>query len=308
MQEINNSWIIHKTIQETEKIASKLEELLRKKQQQEIVFLLSSPANLRSLVIRNGEKNAYIKVLLEAFVFLLGEEFGDKKIANIKSSKILDFIHREGLPEKLLAEILAANFHLKNEEVFFDVLKVIKENKNSFRDREVFAYALNIYAAWLGSFENKHEENLEVNKMVLDLARKNSLRVLECKALFALSDHKAYRKEKKLKPRKQVEDYKRLSKKFLELGNDYDALRCDIETALGYMRLSNNQTDEEREKTLKKALLIAKKAQKKSREMGYPKAFLRIKTILSYIYKEKGNELQAIRYAKEAEKLRGNYF
>lgn len=308
MREKNNNWKIHKDKNDTQKIASDLKMALKKDDYLTVLSLLSSPINLKSFVVRRGEKGEYYDLILDSFLFLLKKDLSFQQIQEIKSKVLIDFVHKKELPEIILSEILAIAFHKRDEKLFKYILDVILKNKKLFKNIEVTAFALNIWGAWLGVVEKNHEKNIEVNKQALAIARDHNLGVLECKALFALCDHKGHRKEKILKPRNQVDDYENLSKKFMDLGIDYDSFRCDIELALSYLNLSKKQVGKDREKNLEKALLEAKKAQKNARKMVYPNALIRIKNILSDIYEQNGNEIQSSRYAKEAAKLREKYF
>jgi predicted DsbA family dithiol-disulfide isomerase len=227
---------------------------------------------------------------------------------DIDGNKLIMFLHEVGLPERLLFEILAMAFHKRDEKIFKPLLEKILNNQKDIADKDVLVAAMNAEAAWLGSVENNHEKNLEINKEALSIAREYGLEVMECKLIFALSDHKAYREEKKLKPKNQIEDYQKLSSRLLKLGVDYDALRSDIELAFCYLNLSKKQDGKTKESNLNKALSEAKGAQEKARKMDYPNAFIKVKNILSEIYKEKGNKIQANRYLREAGKLKEKYF
>lgn len=304
----DNFWKIHKNPRETGKLAEDLEAAVNYKNSLAVASLLSVPGNVRSLIVRRGQNNYFLDLPLTAFLFLLAQKFGNKKIEEINSDDFKKFLRIFSLPEMVVAEILAIAFHLRDRKIFEGLLNLITRSKDFFQDAEALAYILNIYGSWLGSVEGDHIKNVEVNKQALTLARKNNLAVMECKSIFALSDHKAFRDEKELKPKNQIEDFKKLSKRFFDLGVDHDSLRCDIELAFAHLMLAKKQSCEDRDKNLEKALSVAKKAQEKARKMEYPNAFIRVKIILRDIYMEMENETQTIRYSKEIEKLKAKHF
>jgi hypothetical protein len=300
-----SNWYIHENPDNTHKAAEKLRDALIAKDNKSVSDILKMPGNVRSFIVRFGKNGEYIKLLRQAFMLLLAS--GNAK-ANISEEKITDLMEKNNFNLFLLAEMMAVAFHLRDQDLFYKLFLYLEKRKNSIGRSESYLFALNAFASWEGSVDHNHEKNLKLNKMVLALARENDLKIMEQKAKFALSDHKAYKKEKPLKPGLRIKDFKDMAAVFRNYGIEYDALRADMEYLDSLNNLIVKTADQEQKIDLiNAALKEGKTILSALKRIEYPKALIRLKQVLAKTYNNAGNKKMSLKLNKEALILEKKY-
>lgn len=293
-----NNWAIHTDPAQTHEAARQLEAALAEENPALIASILAQPHCVRSLTVRLGEKGHYIKMLRQAFRLLAAETGSDP--GRLTETYGLDIF--------LLAEIMAVAFHLRDQALFYELFLFFDRNQARLQDTEAYLFALNAFASWEGSINGNHEKNLDINRKILESARRNNFPVMEQKAKFALSDHKFFKTDKPLDPKLRIKDFTEMAEVFRRHSIEYDALRADIES-LDSQRLIIAKTTNARERAhkLDTAIDQGKQLLARIKKIDYPKALIRAKTIMAQLYTLSAHPQTALRLEKETLKLKDKY-
>ena len=297
------NWQIHEEPRETRMIAAELETAIKKNNLKKIADIIKSERNIRSLIVRWGERGKYILLLRQAFLLLAGP-----KSSMINDEKISLFIEKHNFNPFFLAEMMAVAFHLRDTDLFYKILVYFEQRKKLFGESEAYLFALNAFASWEGSVNNNHEKNLKLNKQILEIAREKGTVIMEQKAKFALSDHKAYKTKKALRPSLRINDFNKMAKIFRDYGIEYDALRAEMEGLDSLNNLIELTTDPaKRSRLIEKALVYGKQILTALKKIEYPTALIRLKRILSISYDLAGQKKFAARLKREAAIMEKKY-
>ncbi|TSC94867.1 MAG: hypothetical protein Athens101428_149 [Candidatus Berkelbacteria bacterium Athens1014_28] len=297
-------WDIHETPEETERVVLELEKAVQKNNTKSVKKILKDPSVLRSITIRRGQNGKNHKIFLKSFDFLLEDEFGENEnAASFSVEKILDFLHREDIPEQVLNSLAIVAFHAQNKELFFNVIDGIIGNFENFLDREVVIEAQHDLASWKSFYEKNKKEAININRWIIGECDKIGAGVLRKKTTFGL----AYDKE--IKHKSKAESFKKTGEELKEkFNNKYNALRMEMaygESLLLYAKLKSGL---HREKILREAKDVTLEALKSSIKSGYMKAEMKISKLLGEIYLEIGDERKAKSYRKRFEKIEDGYY
>ncbi|MDP1884142.1 MAG: hypothetical protein Q8L10_02135 [Candidatus Moranbacteria bacterium] len=245
--------------------------------------ILSDPKMLRSFVVE-GEYDG-LQRGLEVF---LKEEFGPQAdIYSVKGGDMVAMLHRAGLPEQYLVELLDAAFHRKDAVMFYRLLAVIFENGDSLENRDLVLRAEHNRASWKYSIGKDPEASIKANLKVAREAGERGQDILHWKARLGLAS------QKNLKPKDKASDFKTIAEKMESLDHLYDAHRAKIEEARARVHLASLQISAKdsavREDNLERARGLIGEVMEYSKKSGYKKlAEITLKLLERYA-KESGN-------------------
>ena len=294
-----HAWGIHASSNETDEILQRLEDSVQSADQAGIIDIIKDPVNLRSLIVRRGEKQKAHKLLAVSFESLLKDccKFGMENLKNDDGRLIL-YLREHGIPEQYLNEMTHAYYHLDEKAKFDILINYILANEGMFRDREVPVRALHDLASWKATKENNISDAIELNKRVIEESRKQGFCVLEKKATFGL----AYQKD--IKQKNKISGFEEVSKDLGDKhGDPYDALRGQIEKNWSLLRYSRFKSGNLKEELLLKAKNGALDCLKQSIEMRYVNAEMLSSKLLSEIYRDLGDDRKADSYEKRIAKM-----
>lgn len=296
---MNNPWKIHGTKEETEGNFLKLKVAVEEKSIKAIRDIIASNVNCRSFIVRRGKENLYIRFFLEGFLILANA------ISEGESLDVLRVVHCYDLPEHIVIELMAAAYRMREGEFFKACEAAVFENKDLIIDKEVVPAIYHEMAAWSGEIEKDSQKAIEYNKQALGLARAGRFEIIELKIMFGLSYNKSRRDSNPLSQKERIGDFQNYKNRFRELGDDYDALRAEIEEARAIFNYSKTQNN--RLEFVDNALDLVKSAHAESRRIGYVNALIQAKELLAKIYMELNKKSMAERFEKEAANLRREY-
>jgi len=303
--EITQKWQLQKPDNTIEKV-SELEEALKSKSLDEIQKLLQEPDTLRSLVVRRGEKSKNYKIFLDGFDLLVKEKFGPgENLMSMNGKDLIDFLHEVGLPEQILAEITDVAYNNRNKELFFKYLRIIFENEENLKDKEMFSRAQHNLASWEATVNKDFQKSININRKILEETQPFGREVLVQKAKFGLLHGK------KLRSKDKAKDFNEIAASMEKLGFFEGSVRAKQEAARAYLELAKNQTGNLRYNNLDKAQVLALDSLKQSIDIKYPNAEINSRRILANIYSEMGKKKEyqrkTISFGKKAEKLANDY-
>lgn len=224
-------WGIHPK-KDTIEIVGSLQGALKSRDTEAVRKIFHDPKTLRSLV--EGGKYEQLE---SSFAMLVADKFGpEKNISNIDDEDVIAMIHEYDIPEQMLAEILAAEFHKKDSVAFYRMARIILENRGLLENQSVVSTAEHSLASWKGSVENDHKKALELNRKVIEEALASGDTALVAKATFGLTFNKD------LKFGEKIKSYEKLARQLGELSEgknlQYLALRFKLEEARERLKLA----------------------------------------------------------------------
>lgn len=199
----------------------KLKKLLIGKKLDALIDALKDVRYANMLINLRGKENEYIKLLWNVFKILL---------ATFSTTELLKIFNERKIPESVFNQIMRVANRMRDEKMNAQIFDFINLHGKLLKDMGVIAEALHDQASWENAIAGDYQQALKLNKKALEISRKNRLKHLETKILFGLTHNKSLDTTINLKISNQIEDYQLYYKKFLELHDEYHALRALIES------------------------------------------------------------------------------
>ena len=278
MSLLNYEWGVYDN-NKTELIKVQLKKAIIDKNTEVIIQIFNDLKGLQSLRISRGQNSENFVLILNAFNTLLENKGYSLNIDN--SALVLKYI--QGLmSESILWFTISAAYHLREREMFFAILEMVKKEKDNLNDNSLYYWIMHDYASWLEAVEGDSEKALAIN---LEVAKETE----------ALPDQTLYFKartgityNKKLTPKQKAEDYLFYAENFFRLNQVYEVFRLIIEASKAYLDWSKQQgVNNEGFKRLNQAKELALLSYKIAKDISYPNLEILSSEVLGFVYRER---------------------
>lgn len=277
--------------EKTFELSSELKDALAIENEEVVRKILEDAKARKGFIVSRGKQGENLKLFKTGVDFLIEQEFGDQEVfMEVKSSKVIDWIHEVDLPESFLSDMTSVFYHLKDKNrqenndseniaKFFRFLQIIEENEFNIKDGSVIYEAEHNLATW----EKEVCDNFYASeKHNLNLLKKEDVSpIITAKARFGIS----YNRE--IKPRKKAEEFEKIAIIMNELGDYHDAAQAVSVAAKSYLALAERQMKSNAirqgsliEENLGKAEVLAFDALEKAEDLKYLKAKIRAMEVI----------------------------
>ncbi len=276
---------------------AKLKKLVLHAEPEELLDALKDSRYPETLLVLRGKKNEYSKLMYTLFIKLLD---------NYSNQDLLRLFQKQQISETIFIQMMTIFFQMRDKKAFDRILNLTFEHPEQFKNKPIIAEALHIQASWENAITKNFQKALQLNKIALSICRKNGFKLLETKILYGLTHNKSLDSMIHLKLSHQIKDYEKYYKKFLELNDEYRALRALIESYSLRIELAMRDPKKSYKEIedVHEALLKLLREQKRA-ENYYLLMF--IKRELSKVLMILGQEKKAKQYEKEHQKLKEGF-
>lgn len=278
------------SIEEGELFFARLERSLKSKDSAEIEVLLKDEKGIKTLIGIRGEKGNCLELVRDAILFLFAEKDLKLSLYNNKTSDWFRLFHEKELDEKIIDYLFRVSFHSRDKETIEFLKKIESQNKDSFKDENVYYWLLHGIASWDHVVENDYESSINRNIEVLKNMQGDSRDdVLYWKAKSGLAFSKS------ILPKLKIKDFLRAANELENLGDSLESFRNYVEAARAYLDLSKQQgVQVVGFKSLNEAEEIAENALKISKKIGYANLEIVANEILCDLYDEKVQKVRML--------------